>query len=121
MVARVLLVFSSQGEPVSQAWVAGPGGWLGDLVSHVGLFNVLHEGLSYAQLSTEAIIELQPDAIVQLHGQEQDDAAPIGKRWGDLKQLYAVKNARLHRLSGEALLRPGPRLIELARALAAMR
>ncbi len=117
----VLLVFSSQGEPVSQAWVAGPGGWLGNLVAHVGLINVLSEGLSYPQLSTEAIIELQPDVIVELHGQEQDAASPMSGRWGALKQLGAVKNGSLHRLSGEALLRPGPRLVELARSLAGMR
>jgi hypothetical protein len=32
-----------------------------------------------------------------------------------------VKNKRLHRLTGEAYLRPGPRLLELAEALASLR
>jgi iron complex transport system substrate-binding protein len=118
---RVLLVFSSQGEPVTQVWAAGPGGWLGELLERIGLRNALSQGPSYAQLSTEGVIAVAPEIIVELNGQALDESAPIAKRWSALNQVPAVKNRRLHRLSGEALLRPGPRLVELARALAALR
>ena len=116
-----LVVFSSEGEPVRQAWAAGPGGWLGELIELVGLDNVLSNGPSYVQLSAEGILTLQPDLIIELNGQASDQAPPIAERWGAFKQLPAVKTGRLHRLSGEALLRPGPRLIELAQALAKLR
>ena len=118
---RALLIFSSDGEPVRQMWAAGPGGWLGDLLESVGFDNVLVSGPSYAQLSAEALIALKPDVIIELNARSSDNAQPILKRWGAFKTLPAVRNQRLHRLSGEAILRPGPRLVELARSLAELR
>ena len=118
---RALLVFSSKGEPVRQLWAAGPKGWLGDLLVAVGFENVLVSGPSYAQLSTEALLVLKPDLIIELNASSDDQAGPIAKRWGAFKMLPAVRNQRLHRLSGEALLRPGPRIVELANSLAALR
>jgi len=118
---RALLVFSSKGEPVRQLWAAGPKGWLGDLLVAVGFENVLVSGPSYAQLSTEALLALKPDLIIELNGSSNDHAEPISKRWGTFKSLPAVRNQRLHRLSGEALLRPGPRIVKLAESLAALR
>ena len=115
---KTLMIFSSQGEPVRQAWAAGPGGWLGDLMELIGLDNVLVSGPSYAQLSAESILTLKPELIIELNPQNTDKASSITKRWNVFSSIPAVKNNRLHRLSGEALLRPGPRLIELAQALA---
>ena len=116
--AKTLMIFSTQGEPIRQAWAVGPGGWLGDLMAHMGLDNVLVSGPSYAQLSAESLLALKPDLIIELNGQKIDNARPITKRWKPFMSIPAVKNNRLYRLSGEALLRPGPRLIELAQALA---
>ena len=115
---KTLMIFSTQGEPVRQAWAVGPGGWLGDLMQHMGLDNVLVSGPSYAQLSAESILALKPDLIIELNAQNIDQSPPIMNRWKPFVSIPAVKNNRLHRLSGEALLRPGPRLIELAQALA---
>ena len=115
---KTLMIFSTQGEPVRQAWAVGPGGWLGDLMLQMGLENVLTSGPSYAQLSAESILTLKPDLIIELNPQTIDRSAPIINRWKTFESIPAVKNNRLHRLSGEALLRPGPRLIELAQALA---
>ena len=115
---KTLMIFSTQGEPVRQAWAVGPGGWLGDLMLHVGLDNVLVSGPSYAQLSAESILTLKPDLIIELNPQKTDRSTPIINRWKPFVSIPAVKSNRLHRLSGEALLRPGPRLIELAQALA---
>lgn len=115
---KTLMIFSSQGEPVRQAWAVGPGGWLGDLMQYMGLENVLVSGPSYAQLSAESILSLKPELIIELHPQTVDRSRPIINRWKPFSSIPAVKNNRLHRLSGEALLRPGPRLVELAQALA---
>ncbi len=115
---KTLMIFSTQGEPVRQAWVVGPGGWLGDLMLQMGLDNVLVSGPSYAQLSAESILILKPDLIIELNPHQVDRSTPIINRWKNFVSIPAVKNNRLYRLSGEALLRPGPRLIELAQALA---
>ena len=115
---KTLMIFSTQGEPVRQAWAVGPGGWLGDLMLHLGLDNVLVSGPSYAQLNAESILTLKPDLIIELNPHKIDRSTPIINRWKNFVSIPAVKNNRLHRLSGEALLRPGPRLIELAQALA---
>ena len=118
---RVLVVFSSEGEPLHTVWAAGPGGWLGDLLEHLGFANVLTSGPSYAQISVEGLLALAPDLVVEIHGSKKTRAQPMTVTWGALKQLPAVKNKRLHRLTGEAYLRPGPRLIELAKELASLR
>ena len=118
---RVLVVFSTEGQPLHTVWAAGPGGWLGDLLTHLGFANVLTRGPSYAQISVEGLLALAPDVVVEIQGNKKASAQPMAAQWRALGQLPAVKNKRLHRLTGEAYLRPGPRLLELAEALASLR
>jgi iron complex transport system substrate-binding protein len=117
---RVLLVFSGAEGPVRSVWTAGPGGWLGELLQQTGLENARSAGPAYAQIGAEGLIALAPEIIVELNGQNRDDAKPMNERWAALNQIPAVRHNKLFRWSGEALLRPGPRLIELARKLAAL-
>ena len=118
---RTLLVFASSGNPLHTVWAAGPSGWMGDLLGAVGLENALADGPSYAQLTAEGILTLAPELIVEVIGNSTAEAVPIRTRWAHLPGVPAVRDRRLHRLTGEALLRPGPRLIELAERLAALR
>jgi iron complex transport system substrate-binding protein len=117
---RVLLVFSGAEGPVRSVWTAGPGGWLGELLQQAGLENARSDGPAYAQIGAEGLIALAPEIIIELHGQNRDEAKPINERWSALSQIPAVRHKQLFRWHGEALLRPGPRLIELARKLAAL-
>jgi iron complex transport system substrate-binding protein len=118
---RVLLVFATSGSPLHTVWAAGPSGWMGDLLRAVGLDNALTKGPSYAQLSAEGILTLAPEMIVEVVGSGADNAVGMTARWAHLSNLPAVRHRRLHRLRGAALLRPGPRLIELAERLAVLR
>ena len=117
---KALLIFATEGRPLRQVWAAGPGGWLGELAESVGLTNALTRGPSYAQLSIEGLIELAPELLVVITA-SPDGNESMRADLAALRALPGVKPEAVHALSGEALLRPGPRLIELAQGLAKLR
>jgi len=98
---------------------AGPTTFIGQLIELAGAQNIFadaNEG--YPQVSTEAIIERNPDVIIgpDYHA---DKLTPelIAQRPG-WDQLAAVKNERIHLLNADIVSRPGPRLADALEELA---
>ena len=98
---------------------AGPMTFIGQLIELAGAQNIFadaNEG--YPQVSTEAIIERNPDVIIgpDYHA---DKLTPelIAQRPG-WDQLAAVKNERIHLLNDDIVSRPGPRLADALEELA---
>jgi iron complex transport system substrate-binding protein len=107
---RVLLMFASK--PVS---VAGPGSFTSEMIGLAGGSNVVTQGAAYPVLPLEAVIALDPDVIVQA---EMGAAPDLDETWSTVR---AVREKMLVRVDDEAVLRPGPRVLDgvvtLARAL----
>jgi len=98
---------------------AGPTTFIGQLIELAGAQNIFadaNEG--YPQVSTEAIIERNPDVIIgpDYHA---DKLTPelIAQRPG-WDQLAAVKKERIHLLNADIVSRPGPRLADALEELA---
>jgi iron complex transport system substrate-binding protein len=108
----VLLVFSSK--PIS---VAGPGSFSDEMLALAGATNVQREGAAYPTIPLEAVIALDPDVILQA---EMGGAAPLldDETW---RLVRAVREKKVIRLEDEAVLRPGPRVLDgvatIARAI----
>jgi iron complex transport system substrate-binding protein len=118
-----LLVFSREGEPVQRAWVAGPTGWLGELMHAAGLRNALSDGAPFVELGAEAIVALAPALIIELHADPKTAPSGAATRaaWAGLRPVPAVRDGRIVSLAGAGLLRPGPSMIEAVRRLRQLR
>ncbi|MBM4033727.1 MAG: cobalamin-binding protein [Planctomycetes bacterium] len=95
---------------------------LSELLDIAGGQNVLGDvPLSYPPVSKDQLLERQPDAILDLHpGEELSDEARrlLLADWAAMASLPAVRSGRVHLLTDDSLLVPGPRVPAVARRLA---
>jgi iron complex transport system substrate-binding protein len=100
---------------------AGAASFLDDLIERAGGVNVAHEiAREYPNVSAEKVIEWNPDVIVVAKmGGPGDAAAQLSQRigWADIAAVR--KGAIIDDIPPDLLFRPGPRLIEGVKAIAA--
>jgi len=103
--------------------VAGPGGFPAEILRLAGARNVVTKGTRYPTLGVERVLALDPDVVVDATRADGAEAAGGGVSadapgWKDLR---ALKQGHLIRITDDRVLRPGPRIAEglavLARAL----
>ena len=111
--ARVLFVV--QRDPF---FVAGPGSYVDELLAALGYENAARGlGSAWPSISAEALLELAPDVLVDAAiGDENEDPRDY---WRRFESLPAVRNGRVRRMESDAVVRPGPGLVEALDALAA--
>ncbi len=88
-----------------------------ELIELAGGENVLSSAISYAKLSAEALLTLNPDIVIDLvpteAGVGSAEAASIRKEtlvaWNTLPKLQAVQDKRVYIFSQEFVVNPGPR------------
>lgn len=107
---------------LAQVSIAGKNAFFDAMLEIAGGVNVFtEEGISYPILSAEGILRLNPDVIIEL-APDTDNAhiseAGILEAWKTLPGVNAVKNDRLHILSGGYIKIPGPRFVQIAEDLA---
>jgi iron complex transport system substrate-binding protein len=116
--ARAALAPQAKGASVffeagSGGYAAGESSFIGELITILGLRNVVPAHLGpFPQLSPEWVLRSQPDLIMM--GQTPLD--PVQRRPG-WPQLAAVKHNRVCQFTaeqGDVLVRPGPRMGEAA-------
>jgi iron complex transport system substrate-binding protein len=105
---RVLLLFEKK--PIS---AAGAGSFPDEMLALAGGTNVLEGGAAYATVSLEKVLALDPDVI--LDAEMGSAAVPFDETW---KGVRAVREGRVIRLADETVLRPGPRVLDGAAAIA---
>jgi len=75
-------------------------------------------GGRYPRLSLEAVLDRDPDVIIEITGRKHD--AQVSRRlvadWNRLGKLKAVRGKRVVVIEGEASLLPGPRITETMKA-----
>lgn len=119
---RVLLVIGRQPQTLREIYVSGGTGFLNEMLDIAGGQNAFadvdresvqpsHETL--LARAPEIIVELQVEAMFQSGSAEADRAV-----WSALPSLPAVRNRRVHILSGQYLVVPGPRFAQATETLA---
>lgn len=97
---------------------AGKRSFVDELITSAGGVNVAHElDSAYPVVSPEQVIEWNPDVILLGYMNQRAPKKTLAKRigWGDVE---AVRSGNLiNDISSDVLLRPGPRLIQGAKAL----
>lgn len=119
---RVLLVFERQPGSLRELYVSGGSGFLHEMLAVAGGQNVFADVLRESvQPSQETLLTRAPDAILEVRAAgmlEQGEVARERGVWSALPGLPAVRNQRVHLLSGGYLLVPGPRLADATEAFA---
>lgn len=100
-------------------WTAGQNTFMDEISGLLMLENIFADVDSWAQVSQEQVIERNPDAIVTVHMNLGDGAAPaeeIKSRAG-WQNITAVQNDAVYQVDNDAFTRPGPRLADAAESL----
>ncbi len=113
--AVMLVLGRAAGRP-ARIGVSGPGAFIDELLQWCGGKNVFADlGAGYSQINREDILKRDPDIIIEFTG---DTSATTRQRllreWALEPRLRAVKNGRVHIISGNAFMIPGPRVHVLA-------
>ena len=121
---RVLLVFGRQPRSLRQMYASGGVGFLNDILEAAGGQNVFADvEQESVQPSQETLLTRAPDVIIEIRSGRSDAATDVlGERsaWSPLASIPAVRNGRIHFLSGAQFVVPGPRVGLAAEQLARM-
>lgn len=125
---RVLLIVGRNPGALTGIVAAGAGSYLDDLVQLAGGDNVVSRvsSLPYPKVSLESILSLDPEVIIDTidmsvirRDREQRNIEGL-KLWQRFQTLSAVRAGRVHAAESEALVMPGPRVVEVAEWLAGL-
>lgn len=121
-VARSRVPASLRGKRVyfevdGSTYAAGPGSFIGETLSRLGLGNVVDPTLGpFPKLNPEYVLRAQPDIIMATR--DNVSAMPGRPGWSSLKALQHRATCAFAPAPYELLIRPGPRLGEAATQLA---
>jgi iron complex transport system substrate-binding protein len=121
---RTLLVFGREAGSLRNIYVSGGRGFLHDMLVAAGGENVMADvAQESVQASTELILTRAPDVILELRDR---GALPEGRLqalagdWSRLASVPAVRQKRVHIVSGTGLTVPGPRVAAAIERLASV-
>lgn len=107
---------------LTDVYVAGDDGYFDRMIELAGGENAYRENrVRYPVVSSEGIIWLNPDIIVDLVGEtalKKQDKSSFEAEWDELGQVNAVKNHRVFVFGQDYADVPGPRFLRIVRDLA---
>jgi iron complex transport system substrate-binding protein len=119
---RVMLVFERQPRTLREVYASGGRGFLHEMLEIAGGRNVFADSARESvQPSTETILARAPEVILEVRAEGLIAASEVaGERevWRTLSSIPAVRNGRIHFLSGDYLVVPGPRFAQATEAFA---
>lgn len=116
-----VLVFGRQPQSLQQMYVSGGVGFLNDLLEIAGGTNVFSDvPRESAQPSQETLLTRRPEAILEVRANSPTPQQILAERraWAPLASIPAVRNGRIHFLTADYLVVPGPRVALAAEAIA---
>jgi iron complex transport system substrate-binding protein len=118
---RTLLVFERQPGTLRGVYASGGQGFLHEMLSIAGGKNVFADvSRESVQPSIETMLARAPDVILEVRapGLIEKNEAVERDSWSLLASVPAVRNRRVHLLTGDFLVVPGPRLAMATEAFA---
>jgi iron complex transport system substrate-binding protein len=118
---RTLLVFERQPGTLRSLYASGGAGFLNEMLDAAGATNVFADvERESVQPSHETLLARAPDVILEVRasGPQATREEEARAAWSALASVPAVRNGRVHVLTGEYLVVPGPRVAEGVEAMA---
>ncbi len=110
------------GDRLDQACLAGPKGYLSDLLTRAGGVNAVTETvLTYPSVSREGLAALAPEVVIDLipdPDRQKSALDTIRQAWREVPGLPAARTGRIHILDTDFAAIPGPRVAEVVRTFA---
>jgi ABC-type Fe3+-hydroxamate transport system substrate-binding protein len=125
---RVLFVIGRRPGMLADLVAVGPGSYVNDLIGLAGGRNVLDipGQPEYPRISMETVLRVDPDVIVDTvdmgdtEEERGEHAVTNARLWSAYPTLAAVKAGHLYAATTDALVVPGPRVVEAAEWLAGL-
>lgn len=121
---KVLIITGRQEHVLDSLATVGGGSFVSELIKLAGGDNLYEDATRpYFEASKETAVVKAPDVIVEFHAGEnltEEEKARYIDDWNQLPAIPAVKNRRVYVVTESYALRPGPRIPDVARKLAAM-
>ena len=121
---KVFLCLGRQAGSLRSLFSVGGATFLSQVLAVAGGDNVLAaEAIRYPTVSKESLVGLAPDVILEIHaGSDLSEGVRRQLRddWAVLGSLPAVRDGRIHILTDDYLLLPGPRVARIAERFAAV-
>ena len=122
---RTLLVFGREPRSLRNIYVSGGSGFLHDMLTIAGGDDVFADVKREAvQATTETILARAPEVILEIRSADNPAGEQLADElaaWSRLAAVPAVRNKRVHFITGQQMTVPGPRVIDgierMARAL----
>jgi len=121
---RVLICIGrdTQSGQLAGMYMAGRNTFYDEMIAAAGVVNAYTDiTVAYPQISAEGVIELDPDALIDLVDHinpGSKTAEQIARQWEQLQPVKAVRQGQVHVVVGTHALRPGPRYIQFLEELA---
>ena len=118
---RTLLVFGREPDAIRNVYASGGIGFLHDMLEAAGGSNIFAGVLrEAAHPSSETILASAPEVIIELRadGATENDIVRGTAAWERFSTVPAVRDGRVHFLTGPELVVPGPRVAEVTRRIA---
>ena len=107
---------------IESIYIAGQHDFYNDLITLAGGQNVYQDKkIKVPSLSTEGILQLNPQVILDIFPEADDHDAKLDQvlqQWQTLKYVDAVKNNRVHIIEQDYATIPGPRVFQLLKQMA---
>ena len=100
-------------------WTAGQGTFMQEITEMLGLKNIFDDVAGWREVAQEQVLARDPDYIVTLAMYFGEGSTPVEeiKARAGWEKLKAVVNDAINNVDADTLARPGPRLVDGARAL----
>ncbi|HAJ80224.1 MAG TPA: hypothetical protein DCO75_10695 [Fibrobacteres bacterium] len=100
---------------IKSVYIAGRSSYYNDLIEAAGGKNVFTDSVpAYPQLSTEGILSLAPDVIIDVApSMENCNCNTLVADWNSMDRIPAVKNKRIYCIANDYATVPGPRILLL--------
>jgi iron complex transport system substrate-binding protein len=121
---RVLICIGrdTQSSQLTGIYAAGHEGFYDEIIQLAGGVNAYTNAqVPYPQLSAEGIVQINPDVIVDIVSDMvsgEKAAGDVKAQWKQLGMVSAVRQNRIHIITGNHALRPGPRYIQFLEQMA---
>lgn len=119
---RVLITVGRQPEDkqINDIFVAGNDGFYSQMITIAGGQNAYKGDMAFPTLSGEGIINLNPDIIIDIIPNLKEQSITelsVLKQWKESYDISATRNNRVHVLTDNYMVIPGPRFIQIIRQL----
>ena len=126
----VLIIVGHTPGLLTNLTAVGPSAYLSELIQIAGGSNAMAEAaMAYPRISLETVVRLNPDVIFDMSimggalesksAESQSKEEQLRQPWLSHPELAAVRNGNVFALTSEALVTPGPRVIDAVEAIRA--